>query len=106
MVTMNDNKILVKIAVDYGAEEYIWISNFNTIDDLLDWYKSIEYIDYCGENILNEIKKELISINNNEELQDFYYENNHYPTIMLENNYSSFLLYLNHKYFHKGYQQA
>ena len=63
---MVKNNIIVKVSIDYGAEEYIWISSFIEIQDLLNWYQSIENIDLLGEKLLEwmKINKELFLIKN------------------------------------------
>ena len=100
------DNLIVKILVDYGAEEYVWHSPFMRLEDLIKCWNNIESIDilnYDPNKLINGGKLLSISLNSEIDL-DSYYSIENSPRIMMDNDYSSYLYYCGEKYRHKGYK--
>ncbi|WP_131667647.1 hypothetical protein [Psychrobacter pygoscelis] len=98
------DKIIVKILLDYGAEEYIWHTPFQSIVDLVQWWRSIESIDISNDNIREIINigqlKKIILNKDVDDIPEVSIEKS--PRIMLDNDYSSYLFYDGKQYYHRG----
>nr|WP_309595546.1 hypothetical protein [Moraxella osloensis] len=103
---VDEKGIKIAISIDYGAEEYIWNSRFVSVEEVIDWFKSIDQIDIEAKNIFNKNGSDQLILVDNDYIQNIFYslDSDQYPHIMLENDYTSYLYYKNKKYFHKGFK--
>lgn len=95
--------ITVLILEDYGAHEYLWFSPFDNIQQLLSWWKNLPSVDiyqYTIQQILPD--GDLIYLNTNQLRTYYQIYDIEYPTMMLDNDYSSYLFYKNKQYYHQG----
>lgn len=86
------NGLLIALSLEYGAEEYLWYSSFQTKEELLSWWRELKTTDIY-ENKLEDILNvsELVLVNS-EELQEVFYSIPKLPKIMLENDPCSYLI--------------
>ncbi|MBZ6535080.1 hypothetical protein [Acinetobacter seifertii] len=97
------SKLIVPVQVDYGAEEFFWYSPFDTVDQVISWWENQEHIDIYQKNIQDIIVGGSIKvIKTEEESTEFYTLCKKTVSIMIDNDYSSYLTYCGKKYFHKG----
>lgn len=95
--------IPVCVREDYGADEYMWLSPFEHHQALLDWWQNLDCADVYQHHITEIlVGGELIKMTCSElyDVYDFY--NKNYPSLMLDNDFSSYLFYVDRQYFHKG----
>lgn len=100
------NNLIIIIQVDYGAEEYIWYSSFANTTDLIEWWEnvpSIDILDYDPYKLINEGELKIIT---NEVESNFgqRYSIDNGTSIMMDNDYSSYLYYGGKQYRHKGHK--
>ena len=100
--------LILPVQVDYGALEVLWYSSFNNIEDIILWWKDQEDIDiYKYKTELEAAKailanEKIVSIKTEEESNLFYKLCADSVSLMIDNNYTSYLSYGGKKYFHKG----
>ena len=91
------SKLYIPISLDYGAEEYIWESNFTSIDEIIKWWLSITDL-YDFENKIKN-SKYFIPVCN-EFLQNQFYDlvfNNSISINLIDGNKDLSNLILNRK---------
>ncbi|WP_151721017.1 hypothetical protein [Acinetobacter ursingii] len=99
---------IVPVKVDYGALEVLWYSSFKNIESIILWWKVQEDIDIYKYNTALEAAKnilgneKLVGIKTEEESNLFYKLYVDSVSLMIDNNYTSYLSYGGKKYFHKG----
>lgn len=100
------SNLIIPIQVDYGAEEYIWYSSFTDIKDLIEWWEnvpSIDILDYDPYKLINGGELKYIPTNVEFDFGPRYSIGNG-PSIMMDNDYSSYLYYGGKQYRHKGHK--
>lgn len=82
--------LLIALSLEYGAEEYLWYSSFQTENELLTWWKELKTTDIYTHK-LEEILdvSELVSVNNQNRLDTFY---SCIYSVMLENDPCSYII--------------
>jgi hypothetical protein len=98
------NKIVILLQVDYGAEEYLWETNFLLISDVLEWCLEKEHVDVYKEKIVDILGcSNITQVDHSLEETDIYNKSKYPIKIMLENDHCSYLTYEGKRYYHKGY---
>ena len=100
------DNLIVKILIDYGAEEYIWYSSFTNVTDLIEWWEdvpSIDTLNYDPHKLINAGTVRFIPANSEVDF-GVHYSSENGPRIMMDNDYSSYLYYGGKQYKHKGHK--
>lgn len=88
--------LLIALSLEYGAEEYLWYSSFQTKEELLTWWRELKTTDIYAnklEDILDV--SELIKVDNNGRWDIFY---KCIYSVMLENDPCSYLIIAGQRY--------
>lgn len=97
------SKLIVPVQVDYGAEELFWYSPFDTVEQVISWWESLDHINIYQKNIDDILAGGNTKfVKTEKDSTEFYILCKKSVSIMIDNDYSSYLSCGGKKYFHKG----
>lgn len=84
------SNLTIALSLEYGAQEYIWSTNFENTDQLLSWWNNLYTTDIYTNQLGDIINtSELTQVDSEEKWVIFYACRYH---IMLENDFCSYLI--------------
>lgn len=94
---------IIPVQLEYSAEEFFWETPFETLTEIITWWKNKEDLDIYKNDVMDILGGGVIRpIATDLEYDLFYKLCNHSVNLMIDDNYSSYLIYQGKRYHHKG----